>query len=299
MESKEYVTCALCGYKGKNIKGHVKREHGLTKSEYQSSYGPTLSESARQNYSRLGHRNKSKLKRWSEMTPAEQEAFRLKVSKGAKRNKADIIRRRQQMKAWNKSPKGRKVASETAKRTSARPEILEARSKNLRRWRVENREEFFNKCVKPLTSTFKSHGEESIAEFLRGENLHFKWGSQIKSDLFVANKSRRKQVDFIDRENKIIIEFDGPHHFMSEESASKKGMSHQVRRVKENDKALEKFSEVSGYLLIRVGWSCYNGHKKSIDPKALQALRSEILEWKNDTPQPKGKILKLGEEYNV
>jgi len=290
------IKCALCEHVGKSISAHVKREHGLEKAEYEKKFGPTLSEASRLRYRELGKENCKYIIPFNQKSEEEKETIRRKVSESIKSNKAEISRRSEQMKAWNKSPEGRSVASKTAKKTSSREEVLLARSRALKRWRDENREEFFEKCVKPLTSSFKSHAEKSLNKFLQEEFGFFQWGSQIKSELFSINQTCRKQVDFLAQKERVIVEFDGPHHFFSDELSSKKGFHAKRERVAKLDEALKIFSQEANYLLVRVAWSCYDQHRKQIKEEILLKIKDKISAFLKGEISPG--LYTFGEEYN-
>lgn len=296
---KNCVECGICGYRGKNIRKHVESIHGLSKSEYEKNHGPTLCEESRLKYSRCGKENAKHFPRFKDLSPEKQKEFRKKVSEGAKKNVKDIQRRSEHMRRWNKSKEGRQVASETAKRTSKRKEILAARTENLKRWRENNREEFEEKCLKPLINSFRSNAEKYLNVYLKERFDNFKWSAQIKSDLFVANKTRRKQIDFLNKQDRIIVEFDGPHHFWTEEQAEKKGLSLRRLQIRKNDSALEEYCLKNGFLLIRLSWSCYNQKNKKIKQKPMKEVDLAIKEWLQQSAERKqvGQVLKFGLEF--
>ena len=51
IEGIDYVKCKICNFKGKSISAHVKRNHLLSKSEYEKAYGPTVCDSTKSTYS--------------------------------------------------------------------------------------------------------------------------------------------------------------------------------------------------------------------------------------------------------
>lgn len=107
----------------------------------------------------------------------------------------------------------RVISSETAKKTSARPEILEARTKKLAEWREREPEAFQNKCVWKLTNTFHSIPEKHLYELLSGIMPNFwDYSGKLYDERF-DSKSGWRQIDVLSKDKFYVVEFDGPRHF--------------------------------------------------------------------------------------
>lgn len=154
---------------------------------------------------------------------------------------------------WATSVEGRRVASETAKITSARPEILEARTKRL------------------IYSYKPSKGERALETFV--SPLGFRRNVLVKSARF-STKTKRRQIDFLNKEKMIAIEFDGGHHFMN----AWKRMS--LDTIHKNDLELDDWCKLQGITLIRVSHSQFNTRKNDINEECKKALLS-FLETKD------------------
>ena len=201
-------------------------------------------------------------------------------------NPLERQRRSKLLSKLNKRQDFRDRASNTAKNTSQRADIIEQRSSNLKNWRNNNPDEFFEKCTKKMLS-YKSLGETLFKEIL-AEN--FNSNQFIKSkQYFTFNKNSRKQVDFLNQINKTIIEFDGEIHF-------KQTGIIDLQKIQEKDLALNLFIlEKKKYSLIRISFDCIQyktPYKNSI-------IRSEVLEKLNEiiTNAELGKIYHLGRSY--
>ena len=99
----------------------------------------------------------------------------------------------------NLHPDRKKKFSESARKTSARPEIQAARAANLKQWREENPEKFA-KCTE---AAWKSPKLSRMENWLRNQ---LDWKSER-----VRCGVDRKSVDFVN--GMIWIEVDGFYHF--------------------------------------------------------------------------------------
>src|SRR5690606_2149695 len=103
----------------------------------------------------------------------------------------------------------------------SRPEIKERRGENLRKWREENPEEFYEKCTKNLilSKTPKiTKAEKALRSWLDEQYPDvFKYNQFLYSKEF-PSLAGKKQIDFATKDKKILIELDGPFHFLRAET---------------------------------------------------------------------------------
>ena len=181
----------------------------------------------------------------------------------------------------------RQNQSETAKITSARSDIQAQRAEALKNWRDNNPEDFYEKCTRAMHKTWTSKPEKKLTAFAKSINPFFKGNQQIKSAKhFFINKTSSKQIDILDKENKIIIELDGPHHFEPIFGDDK------LKAVQKKDKELDSFCLDKGYVLIRISHKQYD-YRGTVNnfPEHILAKIRQILQ--NKIPG----IYCLGEEY--
>lgn len=295
VESGYCIKCKICGEAHKQTCIHLKYNHkDISLEEYQRQYpdAEIYSEYFKEMSAKRGKKNGSWIKRAQESGEDLSEYWK-KVSKGVSsailENPKERVRRANLMKElWQDkefAKKTKKVASKTAKKTSARPEILKARVAQLKKWRDENPEEFYEKCTKIMHSKWSSTPEKILRDFCQNIIPSLKWNQQILAKkYFTMNKTGRKQVDLIDKKRKIIIELDGPHHFepiYGEEI---------LLLNKQKDLALNKYCNDSNYLLIRISHSEFKYSSKKFNQETLNKIE-KILE----SNQPG--IYKIGKEY--
>jgi very-short-patch-repair endonuclease len=106
----------------------------------------------------------------------------------------------------NQSEYMRKKASEAAKITSARPDIQQQRAERLASWRKANPEAFLEIQMKAHASPKKSKMENWLEPIL--EKIGFQ-----RNMRFYCGQTR-KQVDFQNKSLKVLVEVDGPWHFI-------------------------------------------------------------------------------------
>lgn len=157
----------------------------------------------------------------------------------------------------NRSDVMRKKSSDTAKITSARPEILEQRSANLKKWRDDNPDEFYDKCTaKMLNTTWHSKPEILLFDIvICRQDYKFKLNQVVKSNKFIS-RSKRKQIDIGDKLRRVYIEFDGELHF-------KQTKLDQLDKVRTKDNLLNEHIIEHGWVLIRVGCDQFSYRKSS------------------------------------
>lgn len=138
-ENIDYVRCEICHTYGKTLRMHLTTVHHISKEEYVRQFpgAPITCENSAKKFKARGvnadwiRRAKERGDDLSEykkkMGAAVREAIMANPKERARRSelaKTTII-------AWATSDEGRRTASETAKKTSARPEIIEQRTKRL------------------------------------------------------------------------------------------------------------------------------------------------------------------------
>jgi very-short-patch-repair endonuclease len=170
----------------------------------------------------------------------------------------------------------RKKASETAIKTSARKDIQENRAANLKKWRDQNPDEFYDKCTSKMSNCWRSKPEMMLFDVLKDiEEYRFKQNQIVKSDKF-PTKSKRKQIDIGDKSKRTYIEFDGELHF-------KQTGLNQLDTVQEKDRLLDEHIIKHGWTLIRVGYDQFSYRKSDYGFKKECLERVfEILD--NPTP---------------
>jgi very-short-patch-repair endonuclease len=291
-ESRDFVKCLICGHSAKKLHVHLKKMHSINKKQYQELYpgASVLSENSRLAYSKAnklnGPKANEKMKadgKWDDVQERRSQTMKNLIANDPHQQEI----RRQNMVKINVVHKEhlRKISSETAKKTSARPEILAARSENLRRWRDEHSEDFYEKCTKKMMSTFQSKPEKLLFKIVSEKFpfLEFKRNQRLYSEL-LTNSSKRKQIDIFSQKFKIIIEYDGPCHFHNHRGDK------ALEIVQVRDLEMEKiFCEE--FMIIRVSDSCHKYATKSF------FLEHVLVTLFNLLLNPFAGIYKLGEEY--
>lgn len=145
-------------------------------------------------------------------------------------------------------PVFKKIVSDTAKLTSSRPEILEKRTYQLKKWRDNNPELFKNICIYSMLNSWQSKPEKKLFEFVKLlDGFDFKKNQRIKSKLFVSS-TKEKQIDIADKSKRIYIEFDGIFHF---KDIFKKNV---LLDINIKDKLLDEHIFNHNWTLIRVSY---------------------------------------------
>lgn len=283
---------------------HIKRVHGLTIDEYRKQFPNRLviCERSSKRYGDGNIKRPSWRLDWSkEDLVAHDKRRGEKVSQAIMANPEERKRRSENMlqllDTVLATPENRALLSEAAKKTSARPEILEQRSQQLAKWRQEHPDDFKEKCTdkmlaaKPEKPTWFSKPEKMLYAFVQTlPGFNFRFNQVVKSGSFDW-QSQRKQVDIADKSKGIFVEFDGPFHFKLFSEASREKLIEVQRR----DRLLDGYMIDKGLVLIRVSYDQF--HDSRIEGKAyfkqecLDKLQS-ILE----TNQPG--VYKIGDKYN-
>lgn len=156
---------------------------------------------------------------------------------------------------------------ETAKKTSSRPEIQHARAMRLKQWRDTNPERFDAIRQKAHATPKRSKMEMWLAPHL-------------EADGFVRNarlycQGTRKQVDFIHWQRQIVIEVDGPWHFLPVRSPR------ELEKVQKRDHLLEQEIIKRSWRLIRLSMESFRSHTGELISPSLEQLQGMIkdTEW--------------------
>ena len=257
-EGISWVACKLCKFKAKSLGKHLSSIHNISKAAYIEKF-PNASikcSDTLKNYSRQNATNGQWITR-SKLLGADLSDYREKMSKSVSSsvmsNPKERARRSEQMAANNKTLAARELSRNTAKKTSARPEILQARAKRLASWRENNFEEFYEKCIKTMHATWHSKPELALFELLKNySGYNFKLNQVVKSDNF-ETKSKRKQIDIADKDARFYVEFDGIIHFESRV----KGIE-ILNQTKKRDKTLDAHINDNQWTLVRISYDQFS-----------------------------------------
>lgn len=269
----DYVICKICGFHGQNIGIHISKMHNLSSEEYISKYNAsTTSEKSHDKYSKNTFRYLTHAKK----NGIDLTEYKNKMSKSVREailnNQEERKRRAEVMSKVNKSDVMRKKSSETAKKTSSRPEILKARSEVLARWR-NNFPDKFQECVKHMLESWQSRPEKKLFQFVSTmPGFNFKKNQRVKSETFLS-LTKEKQIDMADKEKRIYIEFDGIFHF-------KDVFNGKLAEVQNKDNLLDQHIIKHGWTLIRVSYDQFLYRTKKIDNKKIDAsyFKQECLD---------------------
>ena len=270
VEGVDYIKCKICDFTGKSITPHVKRNHSLTKTEYEKKYGSTVCDSTKSTYSETAKVNGDWINRAKEKGEDLTEYFEklsCKISEGIIKSDTAREARRQNLSRLNKTQDFRERSSKTAKKTSSRKDIQDKRSKQLAMWRKNNPEEFYEKCTSVMHSSWQSKPEMKLFEIInkRFPDL-FKRNQQLKRKKFITTKSNKRQIDIMSLENKIVIEFDGIHHFKS------------VFKENKNFKNTIKRDQELNSVLVEEGWTVIRVSCDEYDYKENGKFKKETLD---------------------
>ena len=249
----------------------------MTKTEYESQYGLTVCESTKQNYSETGNYdwiNREKEK-GNDLTEYREKLGKA-ISAGVMNSDSARKARKDNLTALNKTASFRKKSSETAIKTSARKDILETRTKQLSKWRKNNPEDFYDKCIANMTSSFQSIPEKELFRIIHEDHQQFKRGQKLKrTGMFLSTKSNIRQIDIMSLDDNIIVEYDGVHHFKNifkDETLS---------AVRKKDNELNSVMVSEGWTVIRVGSDQYSYKRNGgFSEELILAVKKIIVEKK-------------------
>lgn len=277
LEDGTFIKCALCEEVGSSLALHVKKVHKMDKKEYVAKYGPVLSQGSRNKYSDVNKVNSNWIARAKENGEDLSEYWE-KVSKGVKKAIMDSPeereRRSKNLGALNKTELFRKKASETAKKTSARKDVQQARAANLKRWRDNNKTVFVKNSLKLVCSCKKTKPEICLDKWLISNYFgKFRYSQFFYSKTF-KTISNKKQLDFLSDDKNIAIEVDGPLHFVQTSLCD-------LQKIKEKDHALSQYCLINGKTLIRISYDSWAQSTGNFSNYSLSKIK-EILD--NPTP---------------
>lgn len=296
MEGIDYVMCHICNQHGQKIAAHIVSVHNITIEVYLAKHsGRVISEKSSKRYSGrlIGKENwvAKSIREGKDLTDYKKKMSE-SVSKAIMSNEKERKRRSELMTALNakqqSDPEFQKIVSETAKKTSARPEIQAQRAAKLKQWRDADPKRFFDLCVSKMITAWQSKPEKKLFEFVKSlERFNFERNQFVKSISFTSITNKR-QIDMCDKEKRIYIEFDGPMHFKDCFGGD------SFANTKIRDAEVEKWMLEKDFLMVRISLDQYvdrNKIEKSFfKPECLDKL-VEILN------ENKPGVYKIGEKY--
>lgn len=271
LETGALVKCALCEEVGASLAIHVRKVHNLDKKEYVKIHGPLLASASKEKYAKASEYNSNWIERAKERGEDLTEYWK-KVSNGVRtaimNSPEERQRRSKLLGSLNKTAAFRKKSSDTAKITSARKDIQERRSLQLKNWRDNNKQKFVLAASKLFSIKKKTKPEVAIDKWLI-ENYDgvFKYSQFFYSKTFNTISSK-KQVDFLSCDRSIIIEVDGPLHF--------KESFDQLQKTREKDIALSRYSIVNKKCLIRISFDCWSQSTGNFSQSTLDKVKQII-----------------------
>lgn len=140
----------------------------------------------------------------------------------------------------------REAASSTAKRTSARQDVQQARADRLRAWRKREPERFRKECTERMLASNAAGQNRSttscLEDTISGLLPTFRRNAQVRTSSIV------RQVDFV---GTFMVEVDGLHHFGP--------LYGEVRfeDTRSRDKILTRWATESGRTLVRISIDCF------------------------------------------
>lgn len=296
LENKSFVVCKICNFHNKNIAHHLRMIHNITIKDYKVKYNSeTICENSLSSYSKasVGRMNYVE---YAKLNNIDLTEYKLNMSKSVRKaimsNPDERKRRSNMMKTLNEtvftSDYHRKIMSDTAKATSSRPEILAQRSVALAKWRKNYPDEFYEKCIKKMMTSWDSKPERLLFEFLLTiDGFHFKRNKFVKSIKFTS-LSKRRQVDIVDIDKRVYVEFDGVFHF--ENIFGDDILNKNIIK----DKEVDEFMLSNNYTLIRVSYDQFIDKSKVENCEFKKECRDSILEiLHSKTPG----VYKIGNKY--
>ena len=190
---------------------------------------------------------------------AEHHRYCEKCTKIKKKN---IQERMDKLNKDNLAPERKAIFSETAKKTSARKDVQEARAMQLKKWRDNNPKEFAKAIEKAQHSPKKSKMELWLRNFLNWKPAKIRCGEE------------RKFVDLVKKN--IWIEVDGPFHFWQIGSKFDK-RKHNLYFVQSRDQILKlECLKRKNVTLIRLSMTCFHPRTGVMKSEWLILLRSML-----------------------
>jgi very-short-patch-repair endonuclease len=170
---------------------------------------------------------------------------------------------------WAQSDEGRRIASETAIRTSSRADVIENRTRQLERWRDTHPEEFAKTTMKMICSR-TSRPENALFKECKRIDEGFRHNQPLWNKKFTT-ASKRRQIDVVHKDMKIVVEFDGPTHF----ECIYKGMD--LEKVKARDAEVNGALVTAGYTVIRITYEDYDDRSgRGFSDRVLQTIQDAV-----------------------
>lgn len=292
-EGLSWVSCELCGFKGKSLAGHIRKIHGMTKHEYAAAHpgSPTMCSSSKSAYSEQNAENGNWIGR-ANAAGVDLSDFKKKMGNSVSRaimgNEEERRRRAGVLTRLNKSEDFRHRSSITAQETSKQPHVLKSRTERLQAWRDNNREKFYEKCTSAALKKKTSKPEKILLSFLQSvEGYSFKGNQVVKSETF-STKSKRKQIDMADKLKRVYVEFDGIIHF----DPRVKGLENLIAS-QERDRMLDDHIVKHGWTLIRVSYDQFSYKRGgTFDENCLESIRKVLKD-------PLPGVFRIGSAYSA
>jgi hypothetical protein len=269
---KDFIECAICNKRLRKISPHIDYVHKISKDSYNKKFpeAPLISETCVTAYRSIpGIRKKTnfrnKLKSQGRLDELDKFNKRIAyaVSKSIISNPVERLRRAKLLGTLNKTDRFKEKASETAKKTSARPEILAERTARLLHQKINN-----------SNSHWKSKPESELYIYCKSLNFNFKNSQTIKRECW-NNKSKRHQIDILSADSKIIIEYDGIGHFKNIYGAG------SLEKAKITDSEVNSLINEE-YLIIRIGYDQFKYRcEKGFTSESLGAINHILNAYKN------------------
>jgi len=291
IEGKDYLKCDICKLNFRELKNHYNSNHPNEKFLIQKTSNSFEKRSAAQK----GRENwVTKYKRENPSLYEEKiSKMKFNVSKNILNNQNERKRRSILLSNLWKDPKFREnnveLSSKTAIKTSSRPEILIQRSKRLEKWRKENPNLFFKKCIIKLCKnvSFKSKGEEILFNHLKNKYSKLKFKrNQFEHNINFTTKTKWRQIDIKCNDLKLIIEYDGILHFRFFNKEI-------LEKIQNKDKEFNSYLKEK-FLIIRLSYDVLNYKKTKLKKKYMDELEQHINAQINEI---KTGLIFIGEKY--
>lgn len=296
LENISWVRCLECGLKAKSLGKHLSSAHSMNRETYAQKHPGALVK-CQKTFDRYSNQNREN-GNWIQRRRDDGDDlmdYRKKmgeaVSSAIMSNPQERDRRSKLLGELNRRDDARKRSRNTAIKTSARPEIQKARAERLAKWRNENFDVFYEKCIKAMHNVRISKPELKLRQIIREYDDSFV-GNQRLHDVCITSKSRRKSVDIMSKKLGIILEFDGRVHFEPIYSPE------QLKEIQLRDKELDQAILNQDLTLIRVSYDQFN---YKTDPETGQKgffTKECIQKILNVLSDPKPGIYRIGSAYD-
>ena len=294
----DFIICKLCNFHGKSLGAHVRRIHNISPKEYKAKYGDIICSNSSNIYVKSNSVSGDWINR-AKQNGEDLTEYKLKMGSAVRNsilsNDNDRERRAEVMAKVNQTEFMKRKASDTAKKTSARKDIQKKRSLQLKKWRDENPEEFYDKCISKMVGYFHSKPELKLFHFMKSfENFNFKLNRFIKSDTFTTI-TKKRQIDIGDDDNGIFVEFDGIFHFLP------KFGEEVLKQKQKKDQEIDEYIQNQKMILIRVSYDQYQTKIHQMDKIKFDAscFRQECLdEIINILNYKKPGVYRIGNKYD-